>query len=415
LNAIASLRIFAYAKYLAEFGYDVTVLTVKKNDLMHCTEHLDDVSQFRIFEADFFLNRVIDGVNHLRQGCYSESKGFIAVDKLRNCVERLKNYLFGNLFTPEDAWIFNALVIAKRLLSKNDYDIVLSSSGPISTHFIAYYLKKKFPRLLWLADYRDMWSCSEIIPRPKIPFAWVQHYLEKRINGRTDCLITVSQPLKELLAKNYGGDILVVENGFFPEDERVECEHVSFDSDDKIIILHTGTIYKKYDPSPLFVAVRELIEERKFSRNDVEIRFYGDNTYLLHDIITACQVSDIVTTGPRISRRESLGMQRVSKVVLFLGYESSLTKGVLTGKLFEYLISGRPILAVGVSQDTAAGKLIIETGTGYVCGNDTDKIKNTIVGILQGATCHANSIEITKYRRDKLVGKLHNYIADRLG
>lgn len=405
LNTIAALRIYAFAKYLREKGYDVTVLTSTAKQTNRSDNNID-ISNISVVEVDFHLSNSIDAINNVRQTKASEKDLLLGINKkLLNYSEKTKNYLLGNLCTPEDFWLVRAFSKAKCLYSDNRYDIVLSSSGPISTHFVAYFLKRKYPEFIWFADYRDMWSYNAFFERPKWPLVYLQRKLEAILNNKANYLITVSEPLREILADKFKGPILVIENGYFPEDIYVE-DTVEVRSDDWLKIVHTGTVYNKYNIEPLLVALNELIMDGIVTREKINVLFYGDNTHLLRGSVEKHALSDVVILNGKIARKQSLHMQRTSSALLFLGHEAALTKGVLTGKIFEYILSGKPIIAVGISNDCSAGKLIEQTNTGCICGNDVELIKAAIKKTIEGWPLKPNNDVIDMYRRDKLASKL---------
>jgi hypothetical protein len=407
LNTIAALRIYAYAKYLTKSGYDVTVLTSATKDSSQESSTDLDLSGIKIVRVNFGTASSIDNINKIRQSGVNEHNigQSFTINILRIC-EKLKNYLFGNFFTPEDFWLLRAHSKAKNLCHHTCFDAVISSSGPISAHFIAYFLKKKYVRILWFADYRDMWSHNDLFAKPKWPLSFIQRRLEKCINNAADYLITVSEPLRNLLSGNSNTRTLLIENGFFPEDVLLEDYSDANDDDGIFYLAHTGTIYAKYDIEPLLLAICELIEDNRIVRDKIRMLFYGDNVTQLEPMIRQYELTDICMLKGKISRQESLRIQRKSSALLFLGHESALTKGILTGKIFEYLIAAKPIIAIGITEDSSAGKLIHETNTGYVCGTDVQHIKAAIMNSVGMMPLEPNVEAINAYRRDRLVDKL---------
>lgn len=405
LNTIAALRVYAFAKYLRESGYDVTVLTspAKQTDK---TDDNIDISDIPVVEVDFHLADSIDVVNNIRQSKSSGNdlqKGYAR--KILQVCERAKNYLMGNLITPEDFWLFSAFRKADCLHQDNRYDMILSSSGPISAHFVAFCLKSKYPEIVWFADYRDMWSYNDLFERPKWPLNLLQRKLETLLNNNTSYLITVSEPLREILHRKYRGAILLIENGYFPEDLRREDEG-DIQDDGRWRLVHTGTIYSKYDIEPLLLALNELIGDGTVNRGKLNVLFCGDNTNQLRQTVDKHALSDVVVLSGKIARKQSLHVQRSSSALLFLGHDTALTKGVLTGKIFEYLVSGRPIIAMGIGRDCSAGQLIEQSNAGVVCGNDIELIKAVIRKSIAGWSPEPNRDVIGMYSRDKLVARL---------
>ena len=410
LNASAVLRLYAFTKYMPKHGYSVTVLTSSKKHITETDERMD-TSGISVVEVDFNLANSISNINAIRQ---EDNHGInikkTSVNKLLHFSEKIKKWLFGNLFTPEDFWLFGALKKAKTLFIENKYDIVLSSYGPISCHLVAYALKKKYPDILWLADYRDLWSYNDYFARPKWPLYLFQRKFEKVINNQADYLITVSEPLKEALAEDFKGEVLVIENGYFPDDFHVECTD-NIENNDTFQLIHTGTIYDQFNIEPLLLAVKELFSSGLLDRDKFRIIFFGDNTKILCESIERHCLTDAIILHNKISRNNSLLIQRRASSLLFLGYETPFTKDVMSGKIFEYIISEKPIIAIGISNNCSAGKLIENSNTGYVCGNNIELIKSAIMLSVDNVVFVPNKNVIDYYSRDRLVDKLCSFLS----
>lgn len=409
LNSVASSRTYAFARYLGELGHEVVVVApAHRGD--SCSYHPDGLGKaYRLVAAG-----VIDHIDRNQSLLgRSEQRGFF--ESLMNTGFRLKKQLsyrvIGNFLTSGDNWLRPAVRTTRELCEQWRPDVVISSCSPIATHLAAWNLKRHYPQICWIADYRDLWSDNACVPNAIFPLSLVQQRLESFLNKRASCIVTVSETLQAILQNRCRQPVYIVENGYFAEDVRgVEQDPTNFTK--KYTFSATGAIYRqKRDPTPFFRALRELTQEGKLSETDVEIRFYGDNSYLLQEMIAEEKVSPIVSLLPLVSRAESLAIQRGSTGLLFLEADDPVSRGYLTGKLFEYLVSGRPILAVGISLEHEAAKVIARSHTGYVCGNDIGLIKQAIIEIIDGKGVSPDWTEVEKYRRDRLVAKLDKIMA----
>lgn len=410
LNSVASSRTYAFARYLAEQDYAVTVLTVDhRGD--GCNLFLDTSGdRYRVVMADSIRN-----VNR-NSSLLANSSGAGTADFIADARFRLKKFLsyrvLGNLITTADRWFFKARRMAHALMREERFDIIISTFSPVSCHAIAWGLKRKFPGTFWVADYRDLWSLNECVPRPIFPLSLLQKLVERFLNGRADLVTTVSEPLRHALQNAWGRRTFVVENGYFPWDEGGRTE-VEDGFTKRFTFSYTGSIYRnKQDPAPFFKAIRELIDEGRLAEDDVEVRFYGENSYLLKRLVQECGLSGIVTLLPMVSRDESLAVQKRSTGLLFLENDDPSSRGVLTGKLFEYMVSGTPIVAVGITPEHEAGKVIRRTGTGFVCGMDVHSIKDAVMRTVAGEAFAPDREKIAEYRRDRLVKKLARIIEE---
>jgi glycosyltransferase involved in cell wall biosynthesis len=240
--------------------------------------------------------------------------------------------------------------------------------------------------------------------------------MERRVVGCADCLTTVSIPLANDLASLFKGEkqVEVIYNGY----ETIPPEFNTSDRiDTKVLrIVYTGTIYKdRRDPSPLFLALNQLESEGRLSPGDVIIDFYGGENANLAQIIHQHNAAKWANIKGFISYKESLNVQKKSDVLLFLESNKPEARGVLTGKIFEYITSGIPIWGIGIDGDCATGQLIRDTQTGVVLGNDVTKIKEAILSHMissERKMIKPNIDVIKQYSRDNQSQKLLNIISE---
>jgi glycosyltransferase involved in cell wall biosynthesis len=404
-NMVAALRIYSFAKYLAEYGHQITVLC--------CQGSRGDVDSDLDFDCSSFtvesvVHGAVDGGNidyYYQQSLIAErglSRFFWKVkDGVIRLLARVKNWLFGNLFTPEDFWVRSAWRKAKILLEKDSFDIVVTSSGPISCHFIGYGLKKNHG-IPWIADYRDPWLKNPNWPDPVKAVKWLQSKLQVKLNDSTDFLITVSDQLSKDFFSVYVSKVCIIENGYFPED----VSNAFFSSADTFIITYTGTFYDiSYKCDQFFEGVRQAAEHNEMERNML-IRFIGCNTDIIRSTAEKYGLGNLVTVHPKISRQESLAAQRNSDVLIFFSSSDPLYGGFYSSKIFEYIISGTPIIVVGNLESNAAANLVRNSGTGFVCGNDSEKVFEALMRIYHGDLPVRNEELIESFRRDRLALRL---------
>jgi hypothetical protein len=230
-----------------------------------------------------------------------------------------------------------------------------------------------------VAELRDPWVDSYLYPYP----AWRrkrEERLEKATLSSACGLVTVSQPLADVLVKNYTKPVAVVMNGFDPEDYP-HPETLNPPDPDLLRIVYTGGIYPGYrDPTPLFAALRQMgpLAEK------VRVQFF---TRYLDWVLTQARnlgIEHLVEGKPLIPYRESLKTQMEADVLLMLLWNDPAEQGVLSRKLFEYFGARRPILAIGLGHDIAAC-LVRERQAGLV-SNNADEIAAQIASWLEQKT-----------------------------
>lgn len=414
-NSIAVHRPYAWAKYWSRAGCDVTVLTAKKY----------------VYDEPLDLEMPsLEGVNILEVPYRTALKKSVVEDNkaLKYVFETLKKYsgfirnLIGRDFDIRDAWVKKAINVAVDLSKTKGVDVIVSTYGPRACHFIGHALKKNNPSSFWVADYRDMWSIrhdSGLKGKRKKQ----EQELEKYIVKDADLLTTVSAPLVLELSEFHNKEALLVSNGYDLDLSTVEARLKSPSNsggckERPLIISYTGMIYPgSRDPSPLFEAINQLEEDGKLRFSQISVNFYGKRLPGLQDLVTRFNADKYVTIHGHVTLNEALEIQKKSDVLLLLESGDTNAKGVLTGKVFEYMVSGKPVLSIGSKSDSAIGQLIKETGIGTVCENKSENVKNYIMDNINGNINKHFSPEfneIKAYNRSMQSQKLLQVIKDQV-
>jgi glycosyltransferase involved in cell wall biosynthesis len=185
--------------------------------------------------------------------------------------------------------------------------------------------------------------------------------LEKKTLAAANALVTVSDPWRARLAERYTAKpIYTITNGFDPDDFQNRPQTLT----EQFSITYAGQLYRgKRDPGPLLEVLSELIREQMLPLERVRVRFYGPPEPWLPDLIARYGLQAVVELHDVVGRDEALQREMESQILLLLGWSDAKETGQHSGKLFEYLGAGRPILAVGgnrgvltdVLEETRAG------------------------------------------------------------
>jgi len=273
---------------------------------------------------------------------------------------------------PEKGWESDALSAGRKTLSGEKFDLIMSTSSPITTHVVARQLKREF-NIPWLAEYRDLWSQNHNQPLGPMMRAF-QRRLERRTIGDADAIVTVTDPwvddLKRLFPEK---KIFCLPIGFEPNEKENEKLTSSF------TITYTGQIYQgKQDPIKFLDALTYLIGSGKIDRSKVEVRFYGPVDERLAAYIKDKNVGDYVSQRGVVCREEAIKRQLESQVLLMFNWEDKKQLGWMGLKLIEYLSTGRPIINSGGHPGSLTAKIIEETDTGKA-GIDKEDIARIIL------------------------------------
>ncbi len=393
---IGSLRPASWFKYWTRAGHDVHVLTSSKPQVgfERCIERVD-----------YWPRRPAAMVDATRASRASRAWGDWGHRLMRAAQRVLRT---GNLLHSSNTWILPALHRAMRLHRQLPFDVVVSTYGPPANHLVAALLKQR-TGIRWVADYRDLWSGNAY--RPSHPlFPKVEAQLESLCVARADVMTTVSEELAHRLRTRFPVPVHVVENGFDPEDA-ADLVPVAW-PDRKLRLLYTGTLYPgAQDPAPLFEAVRLLESTAPDRARRLEILFYGWHLESARDWVDAHRLNHIIKIGGSKPRPEILQLQRSVDALLFLDWNGS-EAGVLTGKLFEYAFSGKPVLAVGSMRDSSAKRLIEQLGLGCMAGDSPQHIAALIGDLLDGRPLPYAPLmpAVQAYTRESLAAKMLSII-----
>ena len=336
-------------------------------------------------------------------------KFFLFLKKFREETGILKDQRMPSHLDP---WYFKAYP----MVSNEKWDLVVTTFSPYVSHLVGYCLKKKGKARFWIADYRDLWTGSHMF-RGMWPFSLIEKYMEKRFNRLADQITTVSEPLADYLKENFKVQkVAVIENGFDKDDlNDLSSESIFFGN--KINIVYTGTIYPNFqDSSPLFEAVNRIKHSEKSPLlANLEITFVGNNEKTVFDLAKKFKITEYVKCQGMVARKDALRMQRDAHALLFLESDSVNAKGVLTGKLFEYINSGTQIWGVGVTEKSTAGSLILDCGCGILFGTDVGMLARELINLLEeGAKfkIKSNAKVIDRFDRkclaDRMLGLVKN-------
>jgi glycosyltransferase involved in cell wall biosynthesis len=276
------------------------------------------------------------------------------------------------LLVPDEnvSWNATAIPVAVRIARQRRIDVVITTSPPASVHLVGAAVRKA-SGAHWVADLRDSLVAHphrgaerRLVRAKEKTSEWVA-----RLVAQSDGIVAVSDAIADEARQLHPkGPVATIPNGSDFDD----FDGLEYRRGERFRITHAGSFFGKRDPRPFLTALAR-------SGLDVEARFLGD--FRSADRLWAEELGlgERLRVLPYAPRRESLELQRDSDVLLLLIPEAGgRGKGVLSGKLFEYLAAERPILAL-VPPDGAAADLIRETGAGVVVApDDVDGIMSAL-------------------------------------
>jgi glycosyltransferase involved in cell wall biosynthesis len=284
---------------------------------------------------------------------------------------------FRRVLVPDEnvTWNVTAIPAAIRIARQEEIDVVLTTSPPSSVHLVGAAVKRA-TGARWIADLRDSLVAHPHRRAERLAVRAKEQgevQVAKLVARSADAVVCAADAIAEE-ARGFGprGRVLTITNGS-DFDDFAGLEHRP---SDRFRLTHTGSFFGKRSPRPFLEALA------RSGLDDVVVRFVGDFRSADREWADALGLGDRLELHPYVPRRRSLELQRDSEALLLLIPDAGgRGKGVLSGKVFEYLAAERPVLAV-VPPDGAAAALVRETAAGVVAPpDDVDAIAEALRGL----------------------------------
>lgn len=396
-------RWLKFSKYLPEFGWEPIILTVDPEDAAYPVTDsslINDIpASIKVFTTP--------ATNYF--SIYKKDKSRIPSAGFANNVDntfkgKLLRFVRGNLFLPDPrrGWNKYAFKKAIELIEKEGIKHVITSSPPHSTQLIGLKVKKKFPDIKWVADLRDPWTdiyyYKQFYPTP-ISKAIDLKY-EKSVLNRADKIITVGESLKTLFSSkvnNIERKIRVITNGYDESDFKGNDAVLP----SKFTLTYVGTLSDIYPVEGLLMALNRLRSEKK----DFVLRFVGSLSAKTRQMIISEIPGSSLELLPYTAHIEAINYMLNSSLLILIIPLHQSNKSIITGKLFEYIASGRPILCIGPTEGDAA-RIIRSVGSGATFNYfDGDGIYEFLVHSVKKLSLSGMNEKIT-YSRKELTRRL---------
>lgn len=381
-----AVRAYSFARYWARAGADVSVLTTAK----HADQQGFDVpfAGFSVTQLAFEPPRLLSRLRGQEKtsaeaGDPSPSTAFW-LDWLRSLRQRRGIYNLVRMPDLSDFWVRPARAWAR---SNGPWDMVVSSSGPYTPHLVALALRREGRTRAWVADFRDLWTEHPSFPG-LFPFTLLERHLERSCFRHVDATTSVSEPLVHRLAAVTGKPSWVTYNGFDPELAAMVSDEPAFPKDGVVRLAYTGALYTPgRDPAPLLLAMAELDQETDNLGQRLSLVVVGPQPNEWQRLAETHNVQHLLDNRGYVHPVESWRIQRDADALVFLDWHRP-DDGILTSKIFDYLIARAPILAIGAAPESPLGDLIRRSRRGTHLGNSPAAIRETLKRLLnEGADC----------------------------
>ncbi|MEP2026542.1 glycosyltransferase, partial [Reichenbachiella sp.] len=291
----------------------------------------------------------------------------------------------------------------------NKVDVIVTTGPPHSMHLIGLGLKKKC-NVKWVADFRDPWSDWDLLDKLGVKgiARRIHEKLEKRVLHHADHVLTASQGIqRSLLEKHSSTSISVITNGFDPDDI---AEITPNKSNEKFRITHLGLLNELRNPDVLWNCLEEICVEIPQFENDLELLLAGMvSDSILKRIQTSLSLGTKLSHLDYISHQEVFEYYRDSNILLLLLNPNDDEQLIIPGKLFEYLLVKKPVLAIG-KKKSEVHEILQSSKAGEVFEiEEHEKIKKMILDLYKQFQSGKPPIEMEltdHFSRKNLTGRL---------
>ena len=334
------------------------------------------------------------------------SSGIIPNARKQTRLEQLLIWIRGNLFIPDARvlWVKPSVRYLEKYIQENNIETIITSGPPHSLHLIGMQLKKNL-NINWIADFRDPWTTIGYHKALRLSeYSKMKHkMLEKTVLNTADTIIVTSNTTKTEFQAITNKPIEVITNGY--DIEKIEPQPL----DKKFTLAHIGSLLSERNPIILWQVLSELVNDVPDFASHFELKLIGTVSQEILDTLNSYNLKKLVNYIGYLSHREAIAHQRKSQVLLLIEINSKDTMSIIPGKLFEYMVSERPILAIGPRGSDFA-EIITNTNTGvFFDYGEKDKLKSVILTyynqFLEGKL-KSHAVGLQKYSRKNLTEQL---------
>lgn len=363
-------RWLKFVKYLPDFGWKPTVFIPENPSYPIVDETLEkevstdlDLIKTKIWEpyqiAEFF------GKDNKKF-----KAGQFDVGKNQTWKSKLSIWIRGNFFIPDARvfWVNPSVKFLKKYLKENHVDAFVTTGPPHSMHLIGLELKKEFPDLKWIADFRDPWTEISYYKHLKLIKSSDRKHrnLERKVFETADITLATSYTDAENFRKK-GANAFCITNGF----DGFESGGKTIEKT-KFTLSYIGVLEQLRNPEIVWQVLNQIIEENGDFKKDFELKFVGRvDDKILAEIESSVIKNSLKNLGYLSHYKANIEMQS-SDLLLMTNFPDESSKGIIPGKIFEYLATGQQILSFG-PKDSDVKKILDETNAGKHFSYDDSK------------------------------------------
>lgn len=365
-NKVGGIRPTKISRYLFRSGYSVSVFTASPDDQMYRIIHIGNDEDNNTIEQ-----KKTEVINDLQNASKVNTIPGNRRSKMRHEFGILYRQLLKNMNSYRFIRQFKRCAKSKKI-DINSYDVIFTTFGPIGNVLIGLYVKKHYPKVKWLCDFRDP-MVTDLTPALLKP---LYRFIQNRSCKLADSIIAVSKGYLERICNGkYREKAYMIPNGY-DVDDMIYSINVE-ESRDVINITYVGALYEgKRDLSPIFHALRELIDEGTISSDQICFNYAGSDYQSIYTQARQYNMQGCLKNHGQLSRVECLKLQFSSHFLVLSTWNSKGEEGVFPGKFLEYMLIKKPVISIvdGNLPNSEVSQVMREGKLGFVYESVSENI-----------------------------------------
>ncbi|MDC0462822.1 glycosyl transferase family 1 [Flavobacteriaceae bacterium] len=400
-------RWLKFVKYLPEFGIEPIVYCPEnpKYPIMDTSMVSEVSSALEVIQAP--INEPYKLAQLLSRSKTSDlSKGIITGQKKQTITEKLLLFVRGNFFIPDArvSWVKPSFSFLSDYIKIHKVDTIITTGPPHSLHLIGLKLKQSHS-LKWITDFRDPWTHIGYHKKLKLTRLSKRKHkqLEASVLMNSDQIIVTSQQTKLILSKRTKSPVIVITNGYDFEINK-SCK-----LDTKFTLSHVGNLQDGRNPEFLWKTLHDLVQNSIDFSKHFRLNLIG---YISEAVLNSIRIYGLeayTNYSGYVSHSEALEYQSRTQLLLLIEENSKETKYIIPGKLFEYIASRRPIIAIGPDGSDIENIVTKSASGNYFRYEESELLSSVILGYFERYKrndLYVEPKEIEKYNRRNLTFEL---------
>ena len=399
-------RWLKFSKYLPEFDWDPIIYTPENPSYPLIDESLikDVPKDIKMVKTKIWEPYQI--AEKLSKSNKKFKGGQFDVGKNQSWKSKLSIWIRGNFFIPDARvfWVKPSIKFLAKYIQEHQIETIVTTGPPHSMHLIGLGLKERLNHLKWIADFRDPWTEISYYKHLKLTERSDKKHrtLEKSIFKNADITLATSYTDAENF-RTAGANAICITNGF----DETEIQTKKGTSTSNFVLSYVGVLEQLRNPEILWQSLSEIIEENESFKNDFRIKFVGRVDDKILESLKQLQ-ANIINKG-YLKHDEALEEMQTSDVLLITNFPDESSKGIIPGKIFEYLATGKKILSFGPSEADVA-TILEKTKAGKHFGySEKMELKKYILQLYQdwnNGNLKNETENISEFSRKNLTKKL---------